>query len=70
VPGSIRFTVMFGGRRVMVSMDMYNTLDTTAILTYNATYAPPTAANPAGVFRQPLTVATPRMVGFTAELDF
>jgi hypothetical protein len=60
----------FGGRRVMLSVDMYNTLDTTAILTYNAAYAPPTPANPAGVFMQPLTVATPRMLRFTAELDF
>jgi hypothetical protein len=62
--------VRFGGRRLMLSVDMYNTLDTTAILTYNATYAPPTAANPAGVFMQPLTVATPRMIRFTAEFDF
>ena len=60
----------FGGRRVMLSLDMYNTLDSTAILTYNTAYAPPTVANPAGVFMQPLTVATPRMLRITAELDF
>ena len=30
---------------------MYNALNTTAILTYNATYAPPTATTPTGVFQ-------------------
>jgi hypothetical protein len=62
--------VRFGARRVMLSADLYNALDTTAILTYNSAYAPPSATNPAGVFMQPLTVATPRMVRFTAELTF
>jgi hypothetical protein len=60
----------FGGRRVMLAVDMYNALDTTAILTYNTAYTPPTATSPTGVYGQPLTVATPRMVRFTAELGF
>jgi Carboxypeptidase regulatory-like domain len=35
----------------------------------NNTYAPPTATAPS-VFQQPLTVATPLMVRFTAEFSF
>jgi len=59
----------FGGKRTMLSVDLYNALNTGAILTYNATYAPPTATTPS-VFQQPLTVATPLMVRFTAEYSF
>ena len=53
----------------MLSVDLYNALNTGAILTYNNTYAPPTATAPS-VFQQPLTVATPLMVRFTAEFSF
>ena len=59
----------FGGKRTMLSVDLYNALNTGAILTYNNTYAPPTATAP-GVYQQPLTVATPLMVRFTAEFSF
>ena len=59
----------FGGKRTMLSVDLYNALNTGAILTYNNTYAPPTATTPS-VFQQPLTVATPLMVRFTAEFSF
>ena len=58
-----------GGKRTMLSVDLYNALNTGAILTYNATYAPPTATAPS-VYQQPLTVATPLMVRFTAEFSF
>jgi hypothetical protein len=61
--------VRFGGKRTMLSVDLYNALNTGAILTYNTTYAPPTATS-ASVFQQPLTVATPLMVRFTAEFSF
>jgi len=54
---------------VMVAVDMYNSLNTTAILTYNTAYTPPTATSPS-VWGQPLTVATPRMVRFTTEFSF
>jgi hypothetical protein len=53
----------------MLSVDLYNALNTGAILTYNTTYAPPTATAPS-VFQQPLTVATPLMVRFTGEFSF
>ena len=59
----------FGGKRTMLSVDLYNALNTGAILTYNTTYAPPTATTPS-VFQQPLTVATPLMVRFTGEFSF
>ena len=59
----------FGTKRTMISLDVYNALNTGAILTYNPAYAPPTATA-AGVFKQPLTVATPLMVRFTAEYTF
>ena len=52
-----------------LSVDLYNALNTGAILTYNNTYAPPTATAPS-VYQQPLTVATPLMVRFTAEFSF
>lgn len=61
--------IRFGGKRTMLSVDLYNALNTGAILTYNATYAPPTATSPS-VYQQPLTVATPLMVHFTAEFSF
>jgi hypothetical protein len=61
--------VRFGGKRTMLSVDLYNALNTGAILTYNNTYAPPTATAPS-VYEQPLTVATPLMVRFTAEFSF
>ncbi|HZM94431.1 MAG TPA: hypothetical protein VFB92_13455 [Vicinamibacterales bacterium] len=55
--------------RKMLSVDLYNALNTGAILTYNNTYAPPTATAPS-VYEQPLRVATPLMVRFTAEFSF
>jgi len=61
--------VRFGAKRTMLSVDLYNALNTGAILTYNNTYAPPTATAPS-VYEQPLTVATPLMVRFTAEFSF
>ena len=61
--------VRFGAKRTMLSVDLYNALNTGAILTYNNTYAPPTATAPS-VYEQPLTVATPLMVRFTAEYSF
>ena len=54
----------------MLAWTCTTALNTGAILTYNAAYAPPTAASPTGVYQQPQTVATPRMVRFTAEFSF
>ena len=54
----------FGGKRTMLSMDVYNATNTAAILTYNNTFVP------GGTWLQPLTVVTARMFRFTAEFDF
>ena len=54
----------FGGKRTMLSVDLYNALNTAAILTYNNTFVP------GGTWLQPLTVVTGRMMRFTAEFDF
>jgi hypothetical protein len=54
----------FSGTRTMVGVDLYNALNTNAILTYNNTFVP------GGTWLQPLTVLTARMVRFSAELTF
>jgi hypothetical protein len=61
-----RFAKMlrFGGSRTMVSLDLYNTLNSNPVLTYNNTFVP------GGTWLQPLTILTPRLVKITAEIDF
>jgi hypothetical protein len=54
----------FNGTKTMVGVDLYNALNTDAILTYNNTFVP------GGTWLQPLTVVTARMVRFSAELTF
>ena len=53
-----------GRAQAMVALDLYNTLNSSAILTYN------TAFVPGGTWLQPTTVLTPRFVKVTAEIDF
>jgi hypothetical protein len=54
----------FNGTRTMIGIDLYNALNTDAILTYNNTFVP------GGTWLQPLTVVTARMVRFSAEFTF
>jgi hypothetical protein len=54
----------FNGTKTMVGVDLYNALNTDAILTYNNTFVPN------GTWLQPLTVVTARMVRFSAEFTF
>jgi len=54
----------FNGTKTMVGVDLYNALNTDAILTYNNTFVP------GGTWLQPLTVVTARMVRFSAEFTF
>jgi len=54
----------FNGTKTMVGIDMYNALNTDAILTYNNTFVP------GGTWLQPLTVVTARMLRFSAEFTF
>jgi hypothetical protein len=54
----------FNGTRTMIGIDLYNALNTDAILTYNNTFVP------GGTWLQPLTVVTARMIRFSAEFTF
>jgi len=47
-----------------VGVDLYNTLNDDAILTYNNAFVP------GGTWLQPLTVVTARMIRISAELTF
>ena len=48
----------------MVGVDIYNALNSLAILTYNNTFVP------GGTWLQPQTILTARMVKFSAEFTF
>ena len=54
----------FGGTRTMVGVDIYNALNSLAILTYNNTFVP------GGTWLQPQSILTARMVKFSAEFTF
>ena len=54
----------FGRSRSTFALDLYNALNSSAVLTYN------TAFVPGGTWLQPLTILTPRFVRITGEIDF
>ena len=54
----------FGRSRTLVGVEIYNALNSSAVLTYNNTFVP------GGTWLQPLTILTPRFFKFTAEIDF
>jgi hypothetical protein len=54
----------FGRTRSTIGVDIYNLLNSSAVLTYN------TAFVPGGTWLQPLTILTPRFMKVTFELDF
>ena len=53
-----------GGSKTMIAVELYNAMNSSAVLTYN------TAFVPGGTWLQPLTLLTPRFVKFTAEIEF
>ena len=57
-------TLRVGRTRTLVALDVYNALNSSAVLTYN------TAFVPGGPWLQPLTIVTPRFFRITAEIDF
>jgi hypothetical protein len=57
-------TWRLGGTRTQVAMDVYNALNSSAVLTYNNTFVP------GGTWLQPLAILTPRFLKLTAEIDF
>ena len=48
----------------MVALDVYNALNSSAVLTYNPAFVP------GGTWLQPLTILTPRGFRITAEMNF
>ena len=56
--------IRHGHSRTMVALDIYNALNSSAVLTYN------TAFVPGGTWLQPITLLTPRFFKITAEVDF
>ena len=54
----------FGRSRTTVALDVYNALNSSAVLAYNMAFV----AN--GPWLQPLTILTPRFVRFTVDVDF
>jgi hypothetical protein len=56
--------VRLGGTRTHVGIDIFNILNSDAILTYNQTFAP------GGAWLAPQSVLTPRFVKVSAQIDF
>jgi hypothetical protein len=54
----------FGERRAMIGLDLYNALNSSAILTYNTAYVP------GGPWLQPNSVLTARLARISAEFSF
>src|SRR6185369_16632975 len=57
-------TFTFGHSRATVALDIYNALNSSAVLTYNNAFVP------GGTWLQPITILTPRFARITAEVDF
>jgi hypothetical protein len=57
-------TLKYGRTRTLIALDIYNALNSSAVLTYNNTFVP------GGTWLQPLTIVTPRFLRLTAEIDF
>jgi hypothetical protein len=54
----------FGAKRAMIGLDLYNALNSNAILTYNNTFVP------GGPWLQPRSILTPRLFRISAEYNF
>jgi Carboxypeptidase regulatory-like domain len=57
-------TLTFGGTRSTLALDLYNALNSSAVLTYDTTFVP------GGPWLQPMSILTPRFLRFTAEIHF
>jgi len=53
-----------GGTRSTIALDVYNALNSSAVLTYDNTFVP------GGPWLQPMTILTPRFLRFTVEINF
>jgi hypothetical protein len=54
----------WGRTRTRLSLDVYNALNSSAVLTYNNAFVP------GGTWLQPLTILTPRFPRFSGEIEF
>ena len=59
----------FGRLRTQFSVDLYNTLNTAAIQTYNQTFIP-TATSGSQAWLAPQAILPARFVKLTAQVDF
>jgi hypothetical protein len=57
-------TVKYARTQTMFAVEMYNALNSSAVLAYNASFVP------GGTWPQPSTILTPRMFKLTAEMTF
>jgi hypothetical protein len=69
---NLRFAkvLRFGGTRTHVGVDLFNVLNSDAILTYNQTFQLPSATLPNGSWLVPQSVLTPRFMKVSAQIDF
>jgi hypothetical protein len=56
--------VKYRGSRTQIALEIYNTLNSSAVLTYDNTFVP------GGAWLQPQTILTPRFLKIAAEIDF
>jgi len=56
--------VRYRGSRTQIALEIYNSLNSSAVLTYDNTFVP------GGAWLQPLTILTPRFLKIAAEIDF
>jgi len=61
--------VRFKQFRSNIGVDVFNLLNSNAILNYNQTYSPTVPAGPGG-WLSPLQVLTPRFFKISAQIDF
>jgi hypothetical protein len=54
----------FGRTRTSIGIDVFNVMNSAAVLTYNQTFVP------GGTWLQPPSVLTPRFVKIGAQIDF
>ena len=68
----LRFTKLlkFGRARTKISLDMYNSLNSAPILTYNQTFNPLVAAGATGSWLTPTSVLSARVMKIGASVDF
>jgi hypothetical protein len=57
-------TLQLAGARTLLAVDVYNALNSSAVLTYDNTFVP------GGAWLQPTTILTPRFFKITAQIDF